>query len=421
MSIQYSTFDYLKIKRNKDFKDIKDEDLVKQAQIDMDSYRNECFWSCPKCSKSVSYTDSLSCLNEKYIHEVRACNLNVKCDILTSCKKKMDLKNKNDVQFSSAAFDEIFARYQGRIVHESEKAKIIDAPEEIYGELCSSFSKIVGMFARSGDFSKTSERWFSSFFYKSIQNKISDIQKTKNYKKRSPLIKCEVCGEYIGKITSKHLMSNGHEMFVKKLYMDIGSQILFDSGEYYYYKENSEEVENRCMVLGAIYLAKKDRKEITEILRSKILSIYFKLYPNTQVKNNILSTNIPIDEDESVTLEDTNCESVTLVGETGMIDDIFMQETVDMLVDIFYERNEKNYYSINKMFKEEDISLIKRKAIIKEIIFDKIFYSSLKNSELDRSYFTYVKDGFTSKVLKTIKGDECCRMELSRSFKKNER
>ena len=44
-------------------------------------------------------------------------------------------------------------------------------------------------------------------------------------------------------------------------------------------------------------------------------------------------------------------------------------------------------------------------------------YSNLKNSELDRSYSGYVKSGFTSRVLRMIKNDDACRMELLSSFR----
>ena len=365
-----ASFDYLKVKKNKKFKDEKDEDLVKLAQQDMDKYRMECDWSCPSCSKSVPYVDSLIISGESYIHEIRACNLNIECNSSDSCKKKMDLKRNDNKGFQSEAFEELFARYQGWIIHESEKAKAIDSPEEIYGELCAAFSKIVGMFAREGDFSKTSEKWFSSFFYKSIQNKISDIQKTKNYQKRSPLIKCEVCGEYVGKITSKHLLSQGHEEFVKELYIDLGKQVLADSGEIAYYEHNSSALEKRAIFLGAFSIARKEKREATNLLKLRALTVYFDIYPNAKTKNNLLSTNMPIDEEETSTIEDTHCESVTTSQNTSAVDEIFIKETVDMLVKIFYEENIRNSAVVDKMFKSENINEVKRKTIIKEIIFD---------------------------------------------------
>jgi len=414
-----ASFEYLRIEKKKKFKDAKDEELVKQAQQETDEYRMYCDWTCPECKKSVSYIDSLLILDEIYIHETRAYALNIKCEKSDSCKKKMSLHRRDGKTFSSDAFEELFARYQGWIVHESERAKAIDSPEEIYGDLCAAFSKVVSMFARTGDFSKTSEKWFSSFFYKSIQNKISDIQKTKNYQKRSPLIKCEVCGDYIGKITSKHLLSEGHETFVKKLYIEIGEHILSDSGEIHYY-DNRDEYERRALILGAMSLAKKDKREVIKKLISRALALYFDTYPNAKSKNYLLSTNMPIDEEENNTIEDTYCKSVTTVNPVGAVEDIYIQETVNMLVEIFYDNNEKNSNLINRMFKSGDISLNKRKIIIKEIIFDKMSYHNLKNLELDKSYGAYVKSGFTSRILRMIKNDKACRMELLSSFREHQ-
>lgn len=405
-----ASFEYLQVKKKKKYKEVKDEDLVKEAQMDMDNYRSRCEWSCPSCGKKDSYTNSILKTGELYVHEIRSYNLGIKCDSSSSCKKKMDLVSNNSEEFHSDAFDELFARYQGWIIYESEKARGIDSPEEIYCELCGSFSKIVGMFARGDNFSKVSEKWFSSFFYKSMKNKISDIQKTKNYQKRSPMVKCEICGEYVGKITAKHLLSPGHEEFVQKIYASIGRQILEDSGEINYY-ESEKEIERRSLILGAINLSRKEKSKANEILKRKALLMYFTLYPHAKTKNNLLSTNMPIDEEENSTIEDTKCESVTSCGTQNAVEDIYVQETVDILVNVFYENNKKNSKIVDRMFRD-DLNHSRKTTIIKEIIYDKMSYNSVKNSDLDRSYSEYVKNGFTSKILRMIKGDKVCRMEL---------
>ena len=123
----------------------------------------------------------------------------------------MVLNRDDGKDFSSPYFNELYARYQDRIISEANRCKDIECPYEIYGILCGFFMKIAGKFNRNTNMVKTGERWFGSYFWRSIKNKVADIKKTKNYGKRAPGVVCAICNSEVGQITSNHLVLAGHE------------------------------------------------------------------------------------------------------------------------------------------------------------------------------------------------------------------
>ena len=144
-------FDTIKIKKNDQLKDFEDYSLIKRAQEDIDRYRMGCYWSCPKCEYVVEYSDSLVVFDSCYIHELKCFNKlkkGKKGIVRYECKSKMKLIRPDEKVFDSIYFNELFARYQDRLIWESKKSYAIDSPDEVYCFLAGYFSKIVSQFAR---------------------------------------------------------------------------------------------------------------------------------------------------------------------------------------------------------------------------------------------------------------------------------
>jgi len=96
-----NSFDFLKLKPKTELQHLSDFHLVKQFQEEIDDYRRECFWECPKCGYTIDYLDSLLFENEEYIHELR-CSRQFKRKRKLSyvkCNRKMILKNKSKNPF----------------------------------------------------------------------------------------------------------------------------------------------------------------------------------------------------------------------------------------------------------------------------------------------------------------------------------
>ena len=225
----------------------------------------------------------------------------------------------------------------------------------------------------------------------------------------------------IGKVTSKHLVSDGHESFVQEIIVSIGYEIISNSGEIGYYKRGSLNLRNRCLFVGASHLSKMTSQDRKNEIKSRAISNYIRLYPNAPIKNNLMSINTPLDSESDSTIEDVSSQGVIQSQSSGenIIDEIFFKESANLIVQYVYIKNPRNQQVLNKYFDEE----MKKEEIIdilKEIIHDKVVYTrmkdnkvqTIKNSDLDRTYGEKVKEGLTSKLIRFIRSDENCRKEL---------
>lgn len=392
-------FSVLKIKKNKLFEDYNDDQLVRLAQEDILKFRSNCDWYCDDCGCKVSYSKSLKDNQTNYVHDL-------KCE---PCSKKMILRERNKKEFHSAHFNEIFARYQDMIIQHSVKSgKYIDSPDEVYSFLCSAFLKIVAMFDLDSSLKKTSEKWFSSFVWKSLRNKLFDLKKTNSYHKRTPLVQCHVCRERLGQITVKHLLEEGHEVILEKILFDYGVNAMKDSGEYQYYDCYSDEYHDRCLYVGAMAYASMEKKERKQAFEKDCIRVYNAMFPDSYFRNSIVSINTPIDEDSGADIEDFNNDSV-LGRNYNVADDLNLKGMIDNLVSIFYKG--ENYKVLNKFF-NEDLTKEEKKQVISSIVYDKSNFSKISNSELDET-FDYVKPGLSSEIFRLIKQNKDC-MEMLR-------
>jgi hypothetical protein len=180
--------DVVKIQKEESLSGFSDLELVRLSQNDIDAYRKRCVWICRSCGFRMPYLDSPLHRGEYDVHSMKCAKMMKKTNRSNYkvCNKFMVLKHLDDISFDSVYFNELFARYQDRLIHESRKSYSIDAPDEIYCFLLGTFTKIVGQFARDLFFQSKSDKWFSSFFWTSIQNRLADLQKTASYLKRTP-------------------------------------------------------------------------------------------------------------------------------------------------------------------------------------------------------------------------------------------
>ena len=320
----------------------------------------------------------------------------------------MILKNDGGKKLDSIYFNELFFRYKDKMMSESRNYANIDSYEEIYSSLISLFIKVVGVFAREEKWEKTGNKWFSSFFWRAVKNKIIDIRKMRNYSKRSPSVTCAICGKDIGQITAKHLMKEGHEEIFDKMILDYGKSILIDSGESNYYV-NDNDYCKRAKFIGMTAYEKMDVKEKRDFYNSESLKVYYSLYPQSYFKNIVLSTNQSINDEDSSDIEDMDNLSVTEGCNNdyeNIIGRLSTSDTVNSLVSVMI-RNRQNINLLNNFFNEDIEDALKVK-IIKQVLFDKISYVKLKNVDSDDNYGE-VKKGFTSALLKIVKTNEECR------------
>ncbi len=401
-----NSLEIMRIPSNCNLKNINDDVLVSLAQDDIDIFRQSCTWECNLCDKKISYKDSLNKLNEKYIHELKCSDINH-----TKCKSLMALKHKNDVNLNSLYFDELLARYQDRMIAEAMKCKGIEDPYEVYSILMGFFMKIVGKFAREKSFSKTSEKWFSTYFWVSIRNKTTDIRKTNNYIKRSPFIRCEVCNKDVGQINSRHLLEDGHEVLLDKVKYNIGNGLICESGEINYYKgATNDEFKIRCIKIGDDFISFLDNKIKKDFVSKELYKTYKEEYPNYSMKNAISSINETIGFDDS---------DKTEVGDSFSTDkSMFHSDKIEVdrnLLDLVNVLLEKSIMpNINKisLYFHEGVKDYRKIEIIKNIIIDKSSYNKLSDKEIDLDYKSEAKKGLTSAIFKTIASNNQIKEEL---------
>lgn len=402
---------YHAIKKKQKFDKIEDEELVYLAQKDIDIYRSKCFWRCPMCGHTMSYVDSLAEMESPYVHEMKCTNMikNKKGDLI-KCNSRMILERPGNSSFESEYFDELFARHNKNIMSESSFFDInSDSFSEVYSALCLVFFKSVAMFARTGNMTKTSNKWFKSFLYMGMKNKMVDLRKTSSYVKRAPSVRCACCGKDVGQITVKHLKTKGHEEIFNTMIEDSGKISMDESGEIFYFSNHQvDEIKKRAISIGMAhweYLNEKDKKEF---FKERALKTYYQLYPNAYFKNTILSTNETLNDDSDFDIESqqSKISQADIACDDRMLDNMNIDSAVDIIMDITFG-NIEAIQSLNSYF-DDSYNEEKKSKIIKQILKDKISYIKLKNVESDRSY-KGVSEGLTSAIFKMVKSDKECK------------
>lgn len=390
----------VKMEDKLNLKKLSDEELVEVSQKDIDDYRNSCYWECPECGHCVDYSDMLNIKGKEYIHESRCINniVNPKNRNIKICNSNMILKNKDNRKLDSKAFDVLYERYLSKIKNESFNQRNADTYEEVYSILSSVFPKIVCMFARNG-MKKTSDKWFSSFFWRSIKNRIIDIKKTNSYTKRTPNVICECCGESVGAINVPHLMGDGHENVLNEMFRIHGHTVMVESGEINYYDQ--KDIDSRAISIGKKLFEKtNDKKKFYE---NYCYKAYYSLYPNSYFKNKIMSTNTRIREDgegEGTEVGDFNNENV--LGDKAIYSDFISRLDTDVLIrkiaNTILEKNNKRISNFfNDKANEED-----KRCTIENILSSQISYIGNRSRNIKKDS----EGKLSSAIMKILKEDK---------------
>jgi len=403
----YGDFDVIKIKRDDKLSELGDYQLVKSTQKDVDKYRKECYWVCPECGYRIRYEHSLLMMGKYYVHEMRCPEEITRKKSFKECKCKMTLIRDDEKVFDSVYFNELFARYQNRIVWESRKSYAVDSPDEVYSMLVSSFLKISLQFARDRIFTSSSDKWFSSFFWRSVQNKIADLQKTNTYNKRCPTVRCAMCNKDVGQITTRHLSLPGHEGLLEEILVFQGRVVIIDSGEINYYQgDNKEkEIRDRSLFIGKKIFYNKKISDQRRAFESECLTFYSKMFPNALFKNNVASINAAISDEGDAEIEEFSNDSVFKAG-SDPIADIEIDSSISRLTEVVMKEidGELDFY-IKKGIKPEEL-----KSIISETLITKgSFEDDLDNIKID-SMIVGVNKGFTEELLYFIRTNDNCRI-----------
>ena len=403
-------FSIIRVKKDEELSEYKDYDLVKLIQKDVDKYRNKCYWVCPSCGSKARYRTSLLVMGKFYVHEMK-CQKEVpkgKGTKTKECKTKMNLLRDDGKILSSVYFDELFSRYQDKIVWESKKSHLIDHPDEVYSTLSSSFLKIVLQFDRKKNLNVKSDKWFSSFFWISVQNKIADLQKTNTYNKRCPTVRCMLCQKDIGQITIRHLYGAGHDDLFEEMFVRQGDRVLEESGEGSYYDMIDGGVEKerkRALHIGKRKFYRKKKGEQKKIFESECLSLYAKMFPKALFKNRVGSIDGKIKEDSDTELVEVSNDSV--FGQSkDPSHDIEIESSMDVLSEIIIHNldDELDKY-LKKSFEKEKL----KEIICEALMLKGSFMDDSENKKID-SIIKVVKRGFTEKLLEFTRLNRNCRM-----------
>lgn len=401
---------YHSITKKQKFDKIEDEELVAFVQKDIDIFRSKCFWRCSMCGHTMSYLDSLAEMETPYVHEMKCTNMveNKRGDII-QCKTKMVLESPNNDTFKSEYFNELFARHNKTIMNEANFFDVnSDAFNEVYSALCLVFFKSVAMFARTGNMTKTSNKWFKSFLYMGMKHKMVDLRKTSSYVKRTPSVRCAVCEKEVGQITVKHLKSKDHEIIFDTMMENTGKTAMEESGEIFYFSGNPDALKKRAISIGLAHWESLVDKAQKEFFKERALKVYYQLYPNAYFKNTILSTNENLSDDGDFDIESQQSKafSTDVACEDRMLDDLNINSAVDIIMEITFGKTGA-VQSLNSYF-DDSCNEEKQEDIIRQIVKDKISYTKLKNVESDRSY-DGVSEGLTSAIFKMVKSDKECK------------
>lgn len=394
----------VKQKNNDLLSKFSDEELVELSQEDIDSYRMNCSWECSSCGHKIPYLHSLYDKgNVRYLHEYKCNNMIKKKRSSKKCNTKMHLIHNENKELNSIYFDELFARFQNDMIRESANYDYHDSFEEVYSSLLQQFMKIVTMFNRDSGMKKTSDKWFRSFFWRSIKNRIVDIRKSESHSKRSPQIECMCCGKPLPYISPVHLLEDGHDDIWEKLYEEYGRVVMSgdisSSSNYYHYVQ-----------IGKKHFESLKKEEKNKIFSENCMRIYSDIFPNSYTRNIILSTNEPIDE-SGVEIGD-----LTACGSSGdFIESIYISDVINFVMDNTFSDKE-SLMSLDIYF-SENFSIEEKRDTIKQIIRDKVsYYNDVENSDLDSNYIG-VQKGLTEELFKMIREDSRCMELISKECK----
>jgi len=399
--MKHDFFEVTKQRTNNELSGFSDFELVKHAQKDIDRDRMDRMWRCSECKDEISYLDSLLIANKDYVHEFRCVNNNKS----HKCNKKMAFIAGDNQGLNSVYFDELFARYQDRMIKESMSGNA-DSPDEIYSVLIMSFYKIVSQFARN-TLKEKSPKWFSSFFWRSIQNRLADIQKTNAYSVRSPQIKCGSCGEYVGQINRRHLMKPGHEDVLRSVYFDVGEDILKKSSEAQMYKKGRPVYHFRCLFLGRRFINGLGNKEKTKVIGENVLRCYRDLHPDSYLKNKVLSTNEKIQglDGDQIEIGDTIQEDCFSDADHS-IEDMILQDKVRRLVSIIYSESKSDF----DIYFNKGVSRNEKESIMTEMALDKVLFQDDGGKLRDvNASFTGKKKDFVNGLFAKMRDSKKCR------------
>jgi len=332
--------------------------------------------------------------------------------VISVCYKNMNLVHSLGYNLDSEYFNELFARYQDRLIFESKKSWAIDSPDEVYSILSSCFTKIVAQFARKKEFKSRTDKWFSSFFWSSIQNRIADLQKTRNYLKRTPPIQCQISGKILGQITSRHLYKEARKEITDKIVERMGRRILEDSGELsccFSIPESDEKIEKRSLMIGYNKFNSYSEKRRKEIFNLECIEIYMSMFPGCLIKNHVLSIHHPLSSDDNSEVEAVANIDV-LSSPSDPIADFETRDLVSALSDVVFEEigDEPDLFSseITDDQKRETILLIIEKKISydNEEDDDGLYCNMAIDLELEKT-----KVGATSFIIDFIRKSLRCR------------
>jgi hypothetical protein len=397
------TFSFLEITKNDSLKDFSDLQLARLAQKDIDQYRRKCRWSCKTCGNTISYIDSLVIKGEAYVHEARCPGIK---DNGKKCNRKMELIRKDDTKFDSIYFSELFSRYQNMMAKQGYKFQFIDSVDEIYSFVAVQFFKIISQFARR-EMEETSEKWFSSFLWKSVQNRIFDLNKTNNYLKRSAGETCAICGSKMVTINKKHLMQPGHKRLKKEILICHGMSLA----------ESSSLSDEEYLGIGRRSYRRGTAEVRDKITKDNCVKAYIKMFPRSAVKNSAMSfKDLVADEENDSNVEDMFSDEDSVFGDkkdNSMMNRFHFNDSIKEIT----ENLTRDHKTIVKSVFVENISFENRKKIVGEIIAIKAenLFKDEENNVVDK-YFKEVREGATDKIFKTIRGDKKYRILLRSGF-----
>lgn len=395
------TFDYLNVKNSEELKNMTDFELVKLSQKDIDEYRADTYWECKECGCKISYKNSLLLTDSIYVNEMRCPNILKTKKTYYKCNKKMDLIKPDGSFLDSLYFNEIFARYQDKIIQKCNKGSYIKDPSDLYCDILLSFIKIVGQFDRDNTRKRKSQKWFSSFFWTSINNKMSDIIKTENYNKRSPTLKCPICGRIVNRITKNHLTEQGHDEIWDKVYLDMG---YFLCPRYQHMDKKYNEYEKMCFENGKEYYTDKNKEFEEECL--------VKYFADHNGYNNIISINEFLDYDENKDFLDVELEPVYPTIDNN--NDTSTKEIKSIINEIIKNIKDEDFIDLSVFFDTNNIETIRkisREALLEKYINYKDETDFYEGKKIDK--ILDVSVGFTTALINKIRAIKSCKKVLT--------
>jgi hypothetical protein len=282
------------------------------------------------------------------------------------------------------------------------KFQFIDSVDEIYSFVAVQFFKIISQFARR-DMEETSDKWFSSFLWKAVQNRIFDLNKTNNYLKRSAGETCAICGSKMVTINKKHLMQPGHKRLKKEIFVCHGMSLA----------ESTSLSDEEYLNIGRRSYRKSTAEMREKITKDNCVQAYIKLFPRSAVKNGVMSfKDLSGDEESDSNVEDMFSDEDSVFGDKkddSMMDKFYFNDAVYEIADSLI----RDHKTIVKGLFIEDVEPENRKKILREIIALKSenLFTDEENPVVDK-YFKEVRDGATEKIFQTIRHDRKYRILL---------